>query len=221
MKVLLVEDDHGVAALVRKALSEVGFETHFAFTGDAGDERLREESFTVAVLDLMLPGLDGLSLLKAMRARGDDTPVLLLTAKGNTKDRVDGLDAGADDYLVKPFAVAELVARLRALMRRGTMALVFEDLIVNRTQRIAERNGRRIYLSTMEMALLEFLITNPNRPLSKGELLEAVWSDPAGSNPNVVEVYISHLRQKMELKSEPRLIHTLRGRGYMLSACEP
>ncbi len=222
MKVLIIEDEAGVASFVSRALSESGFEPSVELTGWNGVRRLRAESFDLVILDLMLPEIGGLEILQTMRLEGDTTPVLLLTAKSNTEDRVDGLDAGADDYLVKPFDVAELIARVRVLLRRGTRTILrYGDLTLDRSSRTADRNGRRIYLSSTETALLEFLMANPHKPLSKGAVLEAVWNDPYASNPNVVEVYISHLRSKTELKDEPRLIHTVRGKGYMLSSEEP
>lgn len=183
---------------------------------------MQSERFDVVILDLMLPGLNGLDVLRKSREGGDKTPILILTAKGSTEERIEGLDTGADDYLVKPFEVQELLARVRALTRRGPeSSLQYSDLILNKSARMAERDGRKIYLSTTELALLEYLMRRPEKAIAKSELLEVIWGDPYRANPNVVEVYISHLRAKTEHRREPRLIHTVRGKGYMLSQGEP
>ncbi len=212
-RILVVEDDPRLAATLDRVLSAEGHDIEVAPDGNEALRRARERPFDLVVLDIMLPGLDGISVCRKLRSTGS-VPILLLTALGGTQDRVRGLDSGADDYLVKPFAYEELLARVRALLRRGTPSehLRFGDLRVEPASRAAWRGDRQIELTATEFDLLQHFIRHPRQVLSREQLIEAVWKGDAESD-NVVAVYVGYLRQKL---GEPRLLHTVRGAGYAL-----
>jgi two-component system OmpR family response regulator len=221
MKLLLVEDDKEAAAWLKRALSEVGHTVDHAAAGRDGLLLAAGETYDVIVLDRMLPGIDGLAILRTIRASGVKTPVLLLTALGGIDDRVEGLEAGGDDYLVKPFAMAELLARINALARRppaqhAPTVLRVADLELDLLKRTVSRAGRRIDLQPREFQLLEYLMRNADRVVTRTMLLEAVWDFHFDPKTNIVESHISRLRGKVD-KGQPGLIQTVRGAGYRLS----
>ena len=220
MRVLLVEDYGPVRESVAQALEEAGFAVDPSPDGDEGLWHARTGDYDVIVLDIVLPKVDGLSILKELRHSGCRTPVLLLTAKDTVADRVTGLDLGADDYLVKPFALDELVARVRALLRRKYDAadpiIRVRDLEVNTVSRIVRRAGERIDLTAREYALLEFLAHRAGEIVSRSEIWEHVYDFRSTVESNVVDVYIGYLRKKIERPGLPRLIYTRRGQGYVL-----
>ncbi|HZZ87829.1 MAG TPA: response regulator transcription factor [Caulobacteraceae bacterium] len=221
MKVLLVEDDRDVAAYVRRALSEAGQTVDVAAAGRDGLMLAAAEPYDVIVLDRMLPQIDGLSILRTIRATGVKTPVLLLTALGGIDDRVEGLEAGADDYLVKPFAIAELLARVNALARRpppqdAPTVLRVADLEMNLLQRAVMRGAQRIDLQPREFQLLEHLMRHAGRVVTRTMLLESVWDFHFDPKTNIVETHISRLRGKLSRGGGADLIHTVRGAGYCL-----
>ena len=224
MRILVVEDDRKVATFIHDGLVQEGYAVDVLHEGtQAGDQALVYD-YDAVVLDLMLPGRSGFQVLRDIRARKRSVPVMILTAKDSLEDRVTGLDAGADDYLVKPFALAELAARLRALLRRGAggeVVLKVGDLEVDTTRRSVRRSGRAIELKPKEYALLEFLIRNSDRPVTKSLLIEHVWNIHFDSVSNVVEVHVNALRNKVDRGFAKPLIHTIRGVGYMLSDDAP
>jgi two-component system response regulator MprA len=222
MHVLLVEDDPSVRGAVERALRGAGHTVDLAASGDRGLAAATAAAFDAIVLDLGLPGLDGLEVCRRLRAAGDHVPVLMLTARAAVADRVEGLDAGADDYLVKPFALDELLARLRAFERRATSgatargALRFEDVELDRDAMTARRGDRQIPLTRTEYQLLELLLANARRVLSRDVIFEKVWGYDFGPDSNSLDVYIGYLRRKLEADGEKRLIHTVRGVGYVI-----
>lgn len=223
MRVLIIEDEHKIARALQKALTQETYAVDVSFSGDDGLAMATTEPYDVMIIDRMLPGsIDGLSIVKELRALSIHTPVLLLTAMGTTQDKTDGLDGGADDYLAKPFALEELLARVRALLRRPaeqhSNILSIGDLTLNTVTFEVTRDGRSISLTSKEFALLEFMMRNPGRPLSKDVIIGHVWDYDADILPNTVEVYIKYLRKKIELPTEAPLIHTVRGFGYTLKA---
>jgi DNA-binding response OmpR family regulator len=224
VRILVVEDDRKVASFIHDGLVQEGYAVDVLHDGtQAGDQALVYD-YDAVVLDLMLPGRSGFQVLRDIRARKTSVPVMILTAKDSLEDRVTGLDAGADDYLVKPFALAELAARLRALLRRGAgreVVLKVGDLEVDTTRRSVRRGGRAIELKPKEYALLEFLIRNGDRPVTKSLLIEHVWNIHFDSVSNVVEVHVNALRNKIDRGFPRPLIHTIRGVGYMLSDNPP
>jgi two-component system, OmpR family, response regulator MprA len=217
---LLVDDDHGVRAGLHRALSYEGFQVLLAAGGVEALERLRERQVDLLLLDVRMPHPDGLEVCRRLRDTGDRTPVLMLTAADTVGDRVAGLEAGADDYLVKPFAVEELLARIRALLRRrpGWEARVLRvgDLTLDRNTFEVWRGQRPVELTRREFELLEVFMRHPNQVLSRERLLRLVWSYDFPTGTNVVEVYISYLRRKLEGRGERRLLHNVRGVGYLL-----
>ncbi len=218
LKILIIEDEPGVSDFLEQALQESGYETEVAWDGEQGLEFLRTRRYDLAILDINLPGLDGFGLLKQVRADGISVPIIVLTARGDSVDRVKGLDLGADDYLPKPFELDELTARVRAITRRGiSPTLRCDDLSVDTASRRVERGGRPIYLSQTEYRLLERLMRRVGVPVSKTEILRDVWEEDGMRDPNVVEVYIRHLRNKLEAGGAKRLIFTMRGRGYAVT----
>ncbi len=220
MRVLVVEDDRKVASFIRRGLEEEGYAVDVLHDGVEAGDQARLIDYDAAVLDLMLPGCSGLQVLRDLRAHKGDLPVLLLTAKDSLDDRIVGLDAGADDYMVKPFAIAEVMARLRALLRRGQpreVRLRVSDLEMDVAHRVVTRAGRRLDLRPKEYALLEFLMRNSGRPITRSLIIEHVWDIHYDSISNVVEVHINCLRNKVDRGFDIPLIHTLRGVGYMLS----
>ncbi|MGI8910265.1 MAG: response regulator transcription factor [Rubrobacteraceae bacterium] len=217
-RVLLVEDDHSIASFVEPELERLGFRVRCAFDGPSGLREAREFVPEIVVLDIMLPGLDGVGVLKRLRHGGSRMPVIMLTARDTTLDKVHSLDLGADDYVTKPFEIEELLARMRALLRRveGEEVLKVADLEVNTATREVRRGEREIELTAREYDLLEFMARNPRRVLSREFLLSRVWNQEFGVTTNVVEVYIAYLRKKVDAPGERRLIHTIRGAGYAL-----
>ena len=220
MRVLVVEDEKKTASFIRKALQAEGFAVDVCHRGDDAWAATRVTPFDALVLDIMLPGRDGLSLLRQLRQQGNATPVLLLSARGEVNERIEGLDAGADDYLPKPFVIAELVARVRALGRRGGEAkstvLRMADLSLDTVTRQAERAGRVIELTVREYRLLEFLLRSAGRICSRMAILEKVWDYDFDPGSNLVDVNIKRLREKIDADFEPKLLHTVRGLGYQL-----
>jgi len=221
MRVLVVEDEPGIAQFIRQGLREAGYAVDVAHDGQEGLDYAYVAEYDVFVLDILLPKLDGLDVLRALRTRGVKTPVLLLTAKDTVEDRVRGLDSGADDYLVKPFAFPELVARLRALLRRPPLqmdpVLHLGDLEMDTARREVRRSGRLIELSPREFTLLEYLLRHPRQVLTRTQLAEHVWNFDFFNDSNVVDVYIGYLRRKIDRGYDRPLLQTVRGVGYRLS----
>jgi len=224
MRILVVEDDRKVATFIRRGLEEEGYAVDVLHDGAAAGEQAHCIEYDAAVLDLMLPGRSGVQVLRDIRAEKAELPVLILTAKSSLEERVTGLDSGADDYMVKPFALAELSARLRALLRRGKpreTRLNMADLEMDIVRRTVTRGGRRIDLRPKEYALLEYLMRNSDRPVTRSLIIEHVWDIHFDSISNVVEVHINSLRHKIDREFSPPLIHTVRGVGYMLTDNPP
>ena len=220
MRVLVVEDEKKTASFIRKALQAEGFAVDVCHNGDDGLAAARSAPFDAIVLDIMLPGRDGLSLLRQLRERQNATPVLLLSARGEVNERVEGLNAGADDYLPKPFVIAELIARVRALGRRGAESksplLRVGDLTLDTVTREARRGGVTIELSTREYRLLEFLMRSAGRICGRMAILEKVWDYDFDPGSNLVDVNVMRLREKIDADFEPKLLHTVRGIGYVM-----
>jgi DNA-binding response OmpR family regulator len=216
--VLLVEDDRSIAGFVEPELERVGFCVRCAYDGPSGLEEAGRFDPELVVLDIMLPGFDGVALVKRLRQRGSRVPVVMLTARDTTLDKVHSLDLGADDYVTKPFEMDELLARMRALLRRveGDEILRVADLEVNTATREVRRGAREIDFTAREYDLLEFMARNPRRVLSRDLLLSKVWGQEFGITTNVVDVYIAYLRKKVDGPGEQRLIRTVRGAGYAL-----
>jgi DNA-binding response OmpR family regulator len=219
-RILVVDDDPAITSLLRRGLSYEGYVVETASDGPEGLAAARDHPPDLVILDIMLPGLDGIEVLRRLRAVDARLPVLLLTARDAPADQVQGLEQGADDYVVKPFTFEVLLARTRALLRRGSNdrapVLTFADLRLDTGSLEASRGGRQIQLTATELALLRQFMEHPRRVLSKESLLDRVWGYDFGGNANVLEVYVRQLRQKLEADGEPRLIHTLRGSGYVL-----
>lgn len=225
MRVLLVEDEHKIARALKKALEQESYAVDVAYDGDEGHAMATTEPYDVAIIDRMLPGnYDGIAIVTAMRAEKIHTPVLLLTALGSVEEKTSGLDSGADDYMVKPFALEELLARVRALLRRPTeqqaTVLTAGDLSLNTVTYEVKRGDTLIQLTGKEFALLEYMLRNQNRPLPKELIIGHVWDYDADILPNTVEVYIKYLRNKVDSPFATPLIHTVRGFGYKLQAGE-
>ena len=225
MRVLLVEDDPKIASFVTKGLKSAGFAVDHAPDGEEGLHLALTETHDVAVIDLMLPKLDGLSLIERMRLNGVNTPVLILSAKASVDDRVKGLQAGSDDYLTKPFAFSELLARIQALIRRATSAseptrLQVGDCSMDLLTREVTRAGRKIDLQPLEFSLLEYLMRSAGRVVSKTMIMEHVWNYHFDPQTNVVEARISRLRDKIDRDFPEKLIHTVRGVGYVLKTSD-
>jgi DNA-binding response OmpR family regulator len=222
MRILVVEDEPGIALFIRQGLSEAGYAVDVAGDGEEGLDYALAAEYDAVVLDILLPRMDGLDLLRELRDRGVMTPVLLLTARDAVEDRVQGLDAGADDYLVKPFAFSELLARIRALLRRPPLqteaVLCVGDLEMDIARHEVRRAQRVIELSPREFALLEYLLRHPTQVLSRTQIIEHVWNFDFSYESNVVDVYVGYLRRKLNRGSDTPLIHTVRGVGYRLSA---
>ena len=227
MRVLVVEDEQKVANALREGLEGEQFHVVLETTGEGAFFRVTTETFDVVLLDLGLPGRSGLEILSALRQRGLNTPVLVLTARDTVQDRVIGLDAGADDYLVKPFAFAELVARIRALVRRGRSTdapkLTVGDLTMDLVTRKVARGARSVELTVREYELLEYLLRLQAQVVSREALARDVWKETSRSTPldNVIDVHIARLRRKVDTGTDVKLIHTVRGVGFMLSETEP
>jgi DNA-binding response OmpR family regulator len=224
VRILVVEDDLKVAGFIHDGLVQEGYAVDVLHEGSQAGEQARACDYDAVVLDLMLPGRSGFQVLRDIRARKAALPVVILTAKDSLDDRIAGLDAGADDYMVKPFALAELGARLRAVLRRGSareVVLRVGDLEVDTVRRAVRRAGRAVDLKPKEYALLEFLVRNGDRPVTRSLIIEHVWNIHFDSISNVVEVHVNALRNKIDRGFERPLIHTLRGVGYMLSDSPP
>ena len=217
-RILVVEDDRSIARLVQLELEHRNFAVRCAYDGPSGLEAVSVFKPAAVVLDIMLPGLDGVGVLKKLRAAGMQVPVIMLTARGDPLDKVHSLDRGADDYLTKPFDMEELMARLRALLRRtgGDEVIRVADLEIDPATREVRRGTREIDLTAREYELLEFMARNHRRVLSRDLLLSRVWDRKFGIGTNVVDVYIGYLRKKVDAPGEPRLIKTVRGAGYAL-----
>lgn len=223
MRILVVEDEHKIAQALRKGLEQESFAVDVAFDGDQGLIEVENEDYDLVILDRMMPGeVDGLGILQAMRKNQDHTPVIFLTAKDTIEDRVTGLNEGADDYLIKPFSFDELLARVRALLRRPKDSLeaelTYDDVRLNTVTYDVMRGDTRIKLSSKEFALLEYLLRNPERIITKDMIMRHVWDYDSDILPNTVEVYIGYLRAKIDkpFPKRPRLIQTVRGFGYKL-----
>jgi two-component system, OmpR family, response regulator MprA len=219
MKILIVDDEPAVRTALQRALALDGYEIELAGDGAEALDRLAAAPPDAVVLDVAMPRMDGLEVCRRMRQAGDRTPVLMLTARDAVDDRVEGLDAGADDYLVKPFALRELRARLRALMRRverTAETLRFADLELDPGAHEVRRGARRVELSRTEFALLELFMRHPRQVLARAQIFEAVWGYDLGATSNALGVYMGYLRRKTEAGGEPRLLHTVRGLGYVL-----
>ncbi len=227
-RVLVVDDDRAVRESLRRSLEFNGYDVHLAGDGAEALAGIASVAPDVVVMDVMMPRLDGLETTRALREAGNDVPILVLTARDAVGDRVEGLDAGADDYLTKPFALQELLARLRALLRRVVPAepgeeeeiLSFADLTMNVTTREVTRGGRSIELTRTEFTLLEMFLRRPRRVLDRSFILEEVWGFDFPTTANSLEVYVGYLRRKTEAEGESRLIHTVRGIGYVLKAAD-
>jgi DNA-binding response OmpR family regulator len=224
MHVVLIEDDEKIGSFVSRGLKQEGHVVSWARTGDEGLELARDAGADLAIVDLMLPGKDGLSIIRALREKKSALPVIILSARADVDDRVRGLGAGADDYLTKPFSFAELIARVSALMRRAsprsepTTRLEFDELTLDLIARRAQRAGRSIELQAKEFALLEYFMRNPDRVLSKTMILQHVWDYHFDPQTNVVDVLVSRLRSKIDRDFPRKLIHTIRSVGYVLRA---
>jgi DNA-binding response OmpR family regulator len=226
-KILIIEDEANVVNLLKRGLEEEGYDISVAMDGLSGYDMAARHSFDLMVVDIMLPGMNGIEICRNLRSQKVSTPILMLTALGSTENIVTGLDSGADDYLVKPFNFAELLARMRTLFRRkggddgevdkqNDKMLSFADLELNLDTKIVTRSGKPVNLTATEFRLTEYLLRNRNRVLSRMDILEYVWGVDFNMNTNVVDVYINYLRKKLDRNFEPKLIHTVVGMGYVL-----
>ena len=222
MRILVVEDERKVASFIKRGLEEEGYAVDIAADGDEGLAMGLQDIYDVIVLDIRLPKRDGLQVLKGLRQEKVMTPVLLLTVRATIEDKVLGLDAGADDYLTKPFAFQELVARVRALLRRRPAAdptvLQVADLVLDPSRRSVSRGGEKIELTPREFALLDYFMRHPGRVLTRTMIAEHVWDYDFDTSTNVIDVYVNYLRRKIDAGREPKLLHTVRGVGYVLKA---
>lgn len=223
MRILVVEDERKISSYLKRGLEEQGYAVDTAFTGLEALEWADAAPYDIIILDIMLPEMDGLTVCRELRKRDTHTPILMLTARDSVDDRVNGLDAGADDYLVKPFALKELLARLRAMSRRNaeqpkTSMLQLADLTLDTLTRRVRRGEKLIELTAKEYAVLECLLREPERVLTRTQIAEHVWNYDVYNQSNIVDVYIRNLRRKIDNGFEPKLIHTIRGAGYRLSA---
>lgn len=222
MRILVVEDEKKVASFIRQGLGEEGYAVDVATDGEEGLAMAMDQVHDLIILDIGLPKMDGLQVLQELRRRKVATPVLLLTVRATIEDKVLGLDSGADDYLSKPFAFQELVARVRALLRRrtegGPAVLQFSDLTLDPTRHTVLRGGKKIDLTAKEFALLDYFMRNPGRVLTRTMIVEHVWDYDFDTGTNVVDVYVNYLRKKIDSDRETKLIHTIRGVGYVMKA---
>lgn len=221
MKILLVEDDRKIALFIRKGLTEKSYDVDIAEDGEKGERLAEENSYHAILIDIMIPRKSGFSLCKCIRTFNPTVPIMMLTALDSTEDKLRGFDAGADDYLVKPFEFQELLARIRALLRRrgnqdSPKILRFADVEMDLSQHSVKRAGRVIECSTREFALLEYMLRHRNRVITRTEIAEHVWGASFDTGTNVIDVYVSFLRKKIDVDSLPRLIHTVVGIGYIL-----
>ena len=222
MRILVVEDEPKMASLLRRGLEQEGYSVDVSLDGVDGLHQTTENDYDAVVLDVMLPELDGIEVCRQMRERGRWAPVLMLTARGAVSDRVNGLDAGADDYLTKPFSFEELIARLRALLRRGAperpVVLRVGPIVLDPATRRVERSGEPVVLSPKEYALLEFFLRHPDEVLTRTRILEHVWDVNYDGGSNVVDVYVGYLRRKLDAPFGSNLLRTVRGAGYVFTA---
>lgn len=220
MRILVVEDEQKVAGFIQRGLEEEGYKVELALDGDAGIEKGLSGTFDLILMDIMLPKKDGIAVIRELREKDIKTPVLCLTARDSVDDKVVGLDIGADDYLAKPFAFAELVARCRALIRRGTLdrgaEIHFADLRLDPVTHKVWRSGNEIELTSKEYALMEYFMRNPNKVLTRTMIAENVWDYSFDSFTNIIDVYVNYLRNKIDRDYDKKLIHTVRGSGYVL-----
>ncbi|UBM59656.1 response regulator transcription factor [Marinilongibacter aquaticus] len=224
-RILIIEDDQRIAQTISKGLKEKEFETEIAYDGKIGSKYAVSGEFDLILLDLNLPEMNGYQVASLVREKDQETPILMLTALGETEDKIEGFERGADDYLVKPFDFRELLVRIQALLKRSKVAMEKEnhkiqvaDLIVDFDAKLVFRDEKSIQLTPKEFGLLEFLIKNHDRVVSKAEIAEAIWDQNASQSLNVIEVYINFLRKKIDKDFEPKLIHTKSGMGYVLRA---
>jgi len=222
MRILVIEDEKKVARFIKKGLEEEGYAVDLAFDGEEGLAMVLDQVHDLIILDIALPKIDGLQVLKKLRGRKVPAPVLLLTVRATIEDKVLGLDSGADDYLTKPFAFQELLARIRALLRRkaevGPPLLQVEDLVLDPARHLVTRGGERIDLTSKEFSLLEYLMRNADRVVTRAMISEHVWSYDFDTETNVIDVYVNYLRRKIDSRGEKKLIHTVRGSGYVLKS---
>jgi heavy metal response regulator len=220
MRILIVEDEKDLASIIKQGLGEAGYAVDVAYDGEEGLYMAENYPADVVVLDIMLPRMDGLTLLSTLRKKGIKTPVILLTARDAVLDKIKGLDTGADDYLTKPFSFEELLARIRSLLRRKTdvkeAVIHIADLEINTSSHEVRRAGKRIELSAREYALLEFLAYKKNNVVSRSDIVEHIYNEDSDKDSNVVDVYINYLRNKIDRDFRKKLIHTVRGAGYVL-----
>lgn len=228
MKILVVEDEPSVSSLIQKALAEEGYDVTIAMDGNMAWDHISRFTYSLFVFDLMLPGINGIELCKKARQGNIETPILILTALGATDNVVAGLDSGADDYLAKPFKIAELLARVRSLMRRSKVSVLYEekiveknelgyaDVVMDMNEKKVTRDGAVIDLTVTEFRLLEYFLRNPKKVLSRMDILEKVWGYDFNTNTKVVDVYMNYLRKKLETNDQSKLLHTVVGMGYML-----
>ncbi len=221
MRILIIEDEKGIVDFLSQGLSEAGYAIDVARDGKSGLEYALGAEYDIILLDIMLPRMSGLAVLDELRRIGNKTPLILLTARGAVEDRVHGLDAGADDYLVKPFAFAELLARIRALMRRPALSvdtvISFKDIELDTVRHEVRRRGERIELSGREFSILEYFMRNPNQILTRTQIAEHIWNFDSYAGSNVVDVYIGYLRKKIDIDPTRSFITTIRGVGYRFS----
>jgi heavy metal response regulator len=220
MRILVVEDEKKVASFIKRGLEEESFSVDMAYDGEEGLSMAEASPYDLILMDLMLPKMDGLAVIKELRSRGNKAPVLCLTAKDTVEDIVSGLDSGSDDYLTKPFAFAELVARVRALLRRGVQdrgaEIRFADLRLDPVAHKVWRSNKEIELTAKEYALLEYFMRNPNQILTRTMIAEHVWDYTFDSFTNIIDVYVNYLRKKVDRDYDKKLIHTVRGIGYVM-----
>lgn len=224
MRILLVEDEHRLSEVLKKGLVEEGFAVDQAYDGEEGEYLAENESYDLIILDVMLPRKDGVSVCTSLRKKGNNTPILMLTAKTQLEDKIDGLNAGADDYLTKPFAFGELKARTYALLRRShnqtNTSLQIDTLTVDPQKHKAERNGKELKLTPKEFAILEYLMRHKDEVVTRTQITEHVWDYNFDSMSNVVDVFIANVRKKVDLPDEKKLVHTIHGVGYKISESE-
>lgn len=223
MKILIIEDDSRVAELIQRGLQEQGFVTTLSYDGLSGKKLADQNIYDLIITDIILPKMDGLDLCKHIRQNQPDTPIIMLTALGTTDDKVEGFDAGADDYLVKPFEMRELLVRIRALLKRQNKSTIhsgnilsYADLKMNLHTKIVKRQGVDIHLTPKEFNLLQYMLQNPERVLSRAEIAEKVWDTHFDTGTNFIDVYINYLRKKIEKNFDQKLIHTKSGMGFIL-----
>lgn len=221
-KILIIEDEKKISALIRKGLEEEKYIVDDAFDGEKGEQLAQKQNYDLIILDIMLPKKDGILVLETLRKSNNQTPVLLLTAKSAVEDRVKGLDSGADDYLTKPFAITELLARVRSLLRRkkgvekSATTLTIADLTLDLVARKVIRDGKIIDLTSKEFSLLEYFVRNKNKTLNRSSITEHIWNYNFDTGTNIIDVYINHLRAKIDGGFQKKLLHTIRGVGYVM-----